>query len=63
MNLVNFEKPQCVGNYEKFTNIEKEIANIEKIIRELEKELKEIEWVRVWKTLTLGLVYKKWKIK
>ena len=43
MNLVNFEKPQCVGNYEKFTNIEKEIANIEKIMQEFEKQLKEIE--------------------
>jgi hypothetical protein len=43
MNLINYEKPKCVGNYEKFTKIEKEIANLEKIIQELEKQLEEIE--------------------
>lgn len=43
MHIINYEKPQCVGNYEKITNIEKEIANLEKIIQELEKQLEEIK--------------------
>lgn len=43
MHIINYQKPQCVGNYEKITNIEKEIANLEKIIQELEKQLEEIK--------------------
>jgi len=39
MNLVNFQKPKCVGNYTKITEIDKEIENLEKIIKEYEREL------------------------
>lgn len=37
MNLVNFERPKCVGNYEKITEIDEEINSLENLIDELEK--------------------------
>lgn len=43
MNLVNFERPKCVGNYEKIIKIDKEIEELEKNIQNLEFELKELE--------------------
>ena len=43
MNLVNFERPKCVGNYTKITDIDDEILNLEKKIEELENQLKELE--------------------
>ncbi|MCT7566040.1 hypothetical protein N5T96_06770 [Aliarcobacter butzleri] len=42
-NLVNFERPKCVGKTEKITEIDEEIANIERVIENLKKELKEIK--------------------
>lgn len=42
-NLVNFERPLCVGNYKKITEIDEKIANLENRIENLEKELEELE--------------------
>lgn len=43
MNLVNFERPKCIGIYEKITQIDKEINSLENLISELEQNVKEIE--------------------
>ncbi|WP_323587741.1 hypothetical protein [Aliarcobacter butzleri] len=43
MNLVNFERPKCVGNYSKITEIDEEISSFEKKIEELENQLEELE--------------------
>lgn len=39
MNLINFQRPKCVGNYTKISEIDKEIENLEKIIKKYEREL------------------------
>jgi hypothetical protein len=42
MNLVNFERPKCVGNYSKITEIDEEISLFEKKIEELNNDSESI---------------------
>ena len=39
IDLVNFQRPKCIGNYEKITKIDKEIQELEELIEYFENKL------------------------